>query len=74
MLIKSLNGLKSDNLRIGQTLLIPTNNPVTNTYTVRSGDSLWSIARKYNTTVNTLKSLNNLTNNTLQIGQTLRLP
>lgn len=72
--IKSLNGLTSDNLRIGQSLLIPTGTPVTNTYTVRSGDSLWSIARKYNTTVNTLKSLNGLSSNTLQIGQTLRLP
>ena len=71
--IKSLNGLTSDNLRIGQTLLIPSNIPISNTYTVKSGDSLWSIARRFNTTVNTLKSLNGLTNNTLQIGQTLRL-
>ena len=72
--LKLLNGLTSNNLRIGQTLLIPATSPVTNTYTVRSGDSLWSIARKYNTTVNTLKSLNGLSSNTLQIGQTLRLP
>ena len=72
--IKSLNGLTGDNLRIGQTLLIPSNVPISNTYTVKSGDSLWSIARRYGTTVNTLKSLNGLTNNTLQIGQTLRLP
>ena len=72
--IKTLNGLTSDNLKIGQTLLIPTNTPVANTYTVKSGDSLWSIARKYNTAVNTLKTLNGLTTNTLQIGQILRLP
>ena len=72
--IKSLNGLTSDNLSIGQTLLIPSGTTVANTYTVRSGDSLWSIAKKYNTTVDTLKSLNNLTNNTLSIGQILRLP
>ena len=72
--IKTLNGLTSDNLSIGQTLLIPSNTPVANTYTVKSGDSLWSIAKRYNTTVNTLKSINNLTSNTLSIGQILRLP
>lgn len=36
-----------------------------------SGDSLWAIASKYNTTVDKLKSLNNLSSNTLQIGQKL---
>ena len=72
--LKTLNNLKSDILSIGQTLLIPNNNPVANTYTVKSGDTLWSISRKYNTTVNELKSLNNLTTNSLSIGQILRLP
>lgn len=43
-------------------------------YTVKSGDSLYSIARKYNTTVNALKDLNNLTSTTLSIGQVLRIP
>ena len=72
--IKTLNGLANDNLSIGQILLIPSNISISNTYTVKSGDSLWSIAKKYNTTVNILKSLNNLTSNTLSIGQILRLP
>ena len=72
--LKSLNGLTTNNLAIGQKLLIPTNNQTANTYTVKSGDSLWSIARKYNTTVNELKALNNLTTNSLSIGQILRLP
>ena len=72
--LKTLNGLTTNNLSIGQILLLPSNTPITNTYTVKSGDSLWSIAKKYNTTVNDLKSLNNLTTNTLSIGQILRLP
>lgn len=63
--IKSLNGLTGDALSIGQVLLIPANTPTTNTYTVKSGDSLWSIAKKYNTNVDTLKSLNGLTSNGL---------
>lgn len=72
--LKTLNNLTNENLSIGQQLLIPSNTPVSNTYTVKSGDSLWSIAKKYNTTINTLKQINNLTSNTLSIGQTLRLP
>ncbi|MBR3210146.1 MAG: LysM peptidoglycan-binding domain-containing protein, partial [Bacilli bacterium] len=73
--LKSLNNLTSNNLSIGQVLKLPnTNNTNENTYTVKSGDSLWNIANKYNTTVNDLKSLNNLTSNNLSIGQILKLP
>lgn len=43
-------------------------------YIVQKGDSLWSIASKNNTTVNELKTINNLKTNTLQIGQILKLP
>ena len=43
------------------------------TYTVKSGDSLYSIASKNNTTVAKLKSLNNLTSNKIQAGQKIRL-
>ena len=71
--LKSLNNLSSNNLTIGQVLKLPSNITSTNTYTVKSGDSLWSIANKYNTTVNELKSLNNLTTNNLNIGQVLKI-
>ena len=40
-------------------------------YTVKSGDTLYSIANKYNLSVNELKSINNLSRNTLTIGQKL---
>ncbi len=69
--LKSLNGLTSDNLSIGQTLKVPASG---NTYIVKSGDSLWSIANRYGTTVSELKTLNNLTSNSLMIGQVLNLP
>ena len=74
--LKSLNNLTSNTLSIGQRLIIPTSssNETDSTYTVKSGDSLWSIANRYNTTVNELKTLNNLTSNTLSIGQRLRIP
>ena len=74
--LKRLNNLTSDTLSIGQVLIVPstTTGGSTNTYTVQSGDSLWSIARKFNTTVDELKRLNNLTSNNLQIGQVLKVP
>lgn len=81
--LKSLNNLSSNTLRVGQKLKIPSKEtttpsapttPSTNTYTVKKGDTLYSIARDNNTTVNTLKTLNNLTTTNLSIGQTLKLP
>ena len=75
--IKRLNGLTSNNLSIGQILKIPSsnNNDINSiTYVVISGDSLYSIARKYNTTVDEIKRLNGLTSNNLSIGQILKIP
>ena len=47
---------------------------VTNTYIVKKGDTLYSIAAKLGTTVEELKKENNLTTNSLSIGQVLRIP
>lgn len=69
--IKDLNNLTTNLLSIGQVLLIPTDTNLETTYTVKKGDSLYSIAKKYNTTVDRLKQLNNLTSNLLSIGQIL---
>lgn len=40
-------------------------------YTVQKNDSLYSISKKYNTTVSRITELNNLTSNLLSIGQQL---
>lgn len=77
--LKRLNNLTSNTLQIGQKLIVreepseDLNVPVA-TYTVERGDSLYSIANRFGTTVDTLKKLNNLTNNLLSIGQILKLP
>lgn len=45
-----------------------------NYYIVQKGDTLWSIANKYKTTVNKLKDINNLSNNLIIVGQKLLIP
>ncbi len=63
-------------LKIGEQLLIPVKANDTNnlTYVVKPGDTLYNIAKRYNTTVDTLKDLNNLDSNLLKIGETLIIP
>lgn len=76
--LKNSNNKVNNSLYIGEKLLIPSNssneNVSTNIYTVKSGDNLYSIAKRYNVSVNEIKSLNNLTSNVLSIGQKLRIP
>ncbi len=75
--IKRLNGLTSDNLSIGQVLKIPTTASSGGSYfeyVVRSGDTLWLLAQRYNTTVDAIKRLNGLSSDALNIGQVLRIP
>ena len=70
--IIKLNNLTSTNLSIGQSLKIPTQiQSTTNSYTVKAGDNLYSIAKKYNTTIDSIKAKNNLTTNLLSVGQKL---
>ena len=76
----SSNNLTTTTLNVGKKLIIPTSTlepeipKVPSTYTVVPGDTLYGIARKFNTTVDELKFLNNLTNNTLSIGEILTIP
>lgn len=73
--LKKWNNLTSDNLQIGQVLRIAETIPNTSsTYIVQKGDTLYKIATQYNTTVTELKRINNLTGNTLFIGQELKIP
>ena len=78
--LKAANNLTSNVLQIGQRLNIPSMSGITTkpenyiNYTVKSGDSLYSIASKNDLTVQELKNYNNLTSNVLQIGQILKIP
>lgn len=79
--IANLNDLMSNNIYTGQVLQIPNsgmsspNIPDTESvYVVQKGDTLYSIALKYNTNIQALIDKNNLTNAVLTVGQTLQIP
>ncbi len=79
--INSIHNVKS--LQVGQKLKIPQSGRVSGaskraeviTHTVKRGDTLGSLARRYKVKVTTLKAYNNIRNERhLQIGQKLRIP
>ena len=74
--IKQANGLSSNLLSIGQILKIPTKNISINykEYEVKPGDSLYSIAQLFNTTVDAIMKTNNLQTTILSVGQILKIP
>ncbi|GAA5334990.1 MULTISPECIES: C40 family peptidase [Thermus] len=70
-----LNGLESFLIRPGQVLKVkPGESPPSPTHTVAPGDTLFSLARRYGTTVEELMRLNGLASPELKVGQVLRLP
>ena len=58
----------------GQILTIPAGTSQADYYVVRPNETLWSIARKYNTTPANLTAINSLSNpNVIYPGQILRI-
>ena len=75
--LRRINNLTSDILSIGQILYFiepEDKEEITDKYIVQRGDTLYSIARKFNTTPEELIKKNNLESNILQIGQVILLP
>lgn len=79
--IKKLNYLTSNSLVIGQVLRIPEmytkpedmNIPVYVNYKVVKGDTLYSIAKKFGVSIDSIINDNSLKNNVLTIGQNLKI-
>lgn len=44
------------------------------TYTVKKGDNIWQISKKFNVSISDIKKANNLKNNKLQVGMKLEIP
>lgn len=84
-LAKANNITNTNVIRVGQVLKIPGTQPTpppttpppatTTNYTVKSGDTLYSIATRYKTTVAAIAKANNITNtNAIRVGQVLKIP
>ncbi len=88
--IKRWNNLKGSNIKVGQRLTIYPRKPVTTSssatvaktttennvkiYTVKNGDSLWSISQKFpGITVQNIKKWNDISSNKLQPGMKLKV-
>ena len=86
--IKQENNIQGNTIYIGQELklpspiLPPTSPPITEDpgneiytiYTVKKGDSLWSISREYNISVQELIDINDLLTTTIKVGDQLKVP
>ncbi|MDD2505253.1 MAG: LysM peptidoglycan-binding domain-containing protein [Bacilli bacterium] len=69
-----INNLLEDTLKEGETIFVYNNLPLLNNeiiYTVKPGDSLYSIAQEYNTTIENIMSQNYLLNENLKVGTKL---
>lgn len=80
--LKSWNKLSSSVIYVNQTLSItPPHNQIEaeaemiakSVYTVRPGDTLWQISKKYRTSIGSLKSLNGLRSDVIRPGQKLKV-
>ncbi len=71
--LKAFNNLKSDRIRVGDKLILPVLADEQIEHKVASGESLWKIARRYDVTVSKLKQWNNLSKETLRIGDKLKV-
>ena len=76
--LKLANDLTSNLLNVGQILKIPKEEKPTtgdySIYTIAKGDSLYSIAKKYNLSVDELIKYNNLDSTNLSVGEQLLIP
>ena len=76
--IMRVNNLTNNIIGVGEQLRIPINSNGTSddyiVHTVKVGDNLYSISRKYGVSVDSIKNINNLNSDLLSIGQKLRIP
>ena len=72
--LKAINNLTTDTLAIGQLLNVPSGLSLGSSYVVNSGDTLYSIAKKFGISVSKIKEVNKLDGNMLAIGQKLVIP
>ena len=72
--LKKNNNLNSNIININDVLDVSNKSINGYDYIVKKGDTLYSIAKSNNTTVDNIKKINNLNSNLLSIGQLLIIP
>ncbi|MGI6226573.1 MAG: cell wall hydrolase [Peptococcales bacterium] len=72
--ISKENGLKSSIITPGMNLNIPQKPDAGNLYTVKAGDTLFLLAKKFGVSVDAIKRASGINGNTIMIGQKLRIP
>jgi LysM repeat protein len=75
--LKSLNGLRSNVIRVGQELTLPSlvafSTPAIE-HTTKRGETLSGIAQRYGVSLSSIRSENNLHRDSIQVGQVLKIP
>jgi LysM repeat protein len=76
--LQKLNNISGNKIIVGQELKIPGSNDSSISskdgyHIVESGETLYSIANKYKTSVQKIKTLNNLSNSKIIVGQKLKI-
>ncbi|AXP08754.1 transglycosylase SLT domain-containing protein [Campylobacter hepaticus] len=64
----------NQNFKVDKLSKVDTSIPMTRIYIVKSGDSLYKIAKNYNIDIDTIRQLNQITKNHLSVNQKLIIP
>jgi membrane-bound lytic murein transglycosylase D len=71
--LKRINGLRSNVVYSGQKLKVAGDAVAYTKYRVKRGDNLHKISKKFNTSIHQIKRINNLSRNTIYVGQVLKV-
>ncbi len=76
--LKSMNNLRSNRIYIGQKIKVVTDRAPSSIafkkYRVRRGDNLTAIARRFNTSIGQIKTVNSIRGSALYAGQVIKIP
>jgi len=72
--IKDFNRLKSNTLRVNKKLIVPVLKPKTRSYTIRAGDTIGEISKRFNVTISAIKIANNKKSSLIRVGERIDIP
>ncbi len=72
--IRDFNHLKSNRLRLRQSLIIPVLKPTTISYIIKRGDTIGRISRRFKVAINDIIKFNHKKNSMVRIGEKIVIP